>query len=299
MKRTIAITILGIIMVGLTSYSYACLNDGTKPRCYCDIAFVSVSATDNEAKGNIANVFAQITCEGKTLDVCIENAYSGYEAYVTFTIKNMGSLPISIDEVSATEYDKEALQVKTTGLTISTWIGPGDTVGASETVRMLEGAKQGWRYTFKVEIEGSCQAPKHPRSVDFWKNEFCIASGKTKGEPQTSPSELENYVDQISGQSQVFKFTGTQKQKFAQAIGILQTQSCSGMEAKLKQQLLILWLNQVAGWTAGYTLSGTTSQQIIKGSENVLLCHRTSQYEYWKNFCERFNNLGENREEQT
>jgi hypothetical protein len=293
MKRTIAITVLGIIMVGLTSYSYACLNDGTKPRCYCDIAFVSVSATDNEAKINIASVFAQITSEGKTLDVCIKNAYPGYEAYVTFTIKNRGSLPIRIDEVSATEYNKEALQVKTTGLPVSTLIRPGDTVGASETVRILEGAKQGWRYTFKVEIEGSCQAPEYPRSVGFWKNEFCVALDKN-GESHLSPSELENYLDQVSRQSQVFKFTGTQKQKFAQAIGILQPQSSSSMEAKLKQQLLALWLNQVAGWTTGCSLGGTTSQQIIKGSENALVAHRTSQYEYWKNFCERFNNLGEN-----
>ena len=294
MKRTIAIIILGVIIVGLTSYSYACLNDGTKPPCYCDIAFVSVSTTDNEAEGNIASVFAQITCEGKTLDVCIKNAYPRYEAYVTFTIKNRGSLPIRIDGVSIAEYNKEALQVKIAGLTPPLLIGPSGTAVASETVRILEGAKQGWRYTFKVEIEGSCQAPKHLRSAGFWKNEFCVALDKKNGEALLSLSELENYLDQVSRQSQVFKFRGTQKQRFEQAIGILQPQSCSSMEAKLKQQLLTLWLNQVAGWTTGCTLGGTTSQQIIKGSENALLSHRTSQYEYWKNLCELFNDLGQN-----
>jgi len=294
MKRTIALIILGVIIVGLTSYSYACLNDGTKPPCYCDIAFVSVSATDNEARVNIASVFAQITCEGKTLDVCITNGYPGYEAYITFTVKNKASLPIRIDEVSIAEYNKEALQMKMAGLTPPALIGPSGTAAASETVRILEGAKQGRRYTFKVEIAGSCVAPKRPRSAGFWKNEFSVALDKKNGEAQLSPSELENYLNQISGQSQVFKFTGTQKQKFAQAVGILQPQSSSSMEAKLKQQLLALWLNQAAGWTAGYTVGGTTAHQIIKGSENALFYRRTSQYEYWKNFCERFNNLGEN-----
>ena len=161
-----------------------------------------------------------------------------------------------------------------------------DTVGASETVRVLEGARHPWRYTFEVEIEGSCQPLEHPRSVDFWKNEFCVALGKTKGESYLSLSELENYLDQISRQSQVFKFTGTQKQKFAQAIDPADAIKLR-MEAKLEQQLLTLWLNQVAGWTAGYTLSGTTAQQIIQGSENALIYHRTSQYEYWENLCER------------
>jgi hypothetical protein len=253
-----------------------------------------VSTTDNEARANIASAFAQITCEGKTLEVCIQNAYPGYEAYITFTIKNKGSLPIRIDEVSIAEYNKEALQVKMAGLTPPVLIGPGGTATASETVRILAGAKQGWRYTFKVKIGGSCQAPKRPRSAGFWKNEFCVALDKKNGEAHLSSSELENYLDQISGQSQVFKFTGTQKQKFAQAVSILQPQSCSSMEAKLKQQLLALWLNQVAGWTAGYTLGGTTAQQTIKGSEKALFYRRTSQYEYWKNICERFNNLGEN-----
>ena len=189
MKRTIAIIILGVIIVGLTSYSYACLNDGTKPPCHCDIAFVSVSTTDNEAKSNIASVFAQITCEGKTVDVCIKNAYPGYEAYVTFTIKNKGSLPISIDEVCIAEYDKEALQVKIAGLTPPLLIGSSGTAVASEAVRILEGAKQGWRYTFRVKIEGSCQDPKRPRSVGFWKNEFCVALDKN-AESHPSPSEL-------------------------------------------------------------------------------------------------------------
>jgi hypothetical protein len=65
----------------------------------------------------------------------------------------------------------------------------------------------------------------------------------------------------------------------------------SKMEDKLKAQLLALWLNYVAGWTEGYTLNGMTAWQIIQGSETALQNNQTSQYQYWKNLCEEFNNI--------
>jgi hypothetical protein len=49
----------------------------------------------------------------------------------------------------------------------------------------------------------------------------------------------------------------------------------------------------MAGWTGGYKYGGKTAQQIIQGSENALTNHQTSKYEYWKNLCDGFNNLGE------
>ena len=64
------------------------------------------------------------------------------------------------------------------------------------------------------------------------------------------------------------------------------------MEAKLKAQLLALWLNYVSDYSNGYTYQGKTAQQIIQGSENTLLNHQTSKYEYWKNMCDGFNKLG-------
>jgi hypothetical protein len=64
------------------------------------------------------------------------------------------------------------------------------------------------------------------------------------------------------------------------------------MEAKLKAQLLALWLNYVAGWTEGWTLNDMTAGEIIQGSEDALINHRTSEYRYWKDLCDDFNNLG-------
>lgn len=63
------------------------------------------------------------------------------------------------------------------------------------------------------------------------------------------------------------------------------------MEARLRAHLLALWLNYVAGWTDGYEVEGKTAQDIISGSEGALTGGQTSEYEYWKNLCDTFNNL--------
>jgi len=64
------------------------------------------------------------------------------------------------------------------------------------------------------------------------------------------------------------------------------------VEDKLKAQLLALWLNYVAGWTEGYTINGKTAYEIIQGSESALLNKQAWRYEYWKDLCEKFNNIG-------
>jgi hypothetical protein len=63
------------------------------------------------------------------------------------------------------------------------------------------------------------------------------------------------------------------------------------MESQLKAQLLALWLNQIAGWTQGYTIDGKSSQQVIQGSENALQNRQAAKYGTWRGLCERFNNL--------
>lgn len=293
MKKTVAILALAIVLVSVMSYSYASLN-GTTKTCSCfGIEFTAVSVSDNEIGRDIGKVWAQITCDGKRIDVHMTQAYPSYEAYVNFTIMNTGTLPIHIDEVRVGPYDRDALEIETTNLAACTWISPGRTLRASEAVTILVGARQGWSYAFTVEIKTSCQPLQHPRSVGFWKHEFSVALGEILGEQHITPATLESYLNQITSQSRVLRFTGTQKQKFTQALSILQILSNANMEAKLKSQLLALWLNYVAGWTTGYALCGMTAQQIIEGSENALLSHRTNQYGYWKDLCDGFNNIGE------
>jgi hypothetical protein len=99
---------------------------------------------------------------------------------------------------------------------------------------------------------------------------------QTRQTPNRPAETLENYLDQISTQSPIYEFTGTRTQKFQQALAILSPPWRSNMEAKLKAQLLALWLNYVAGWTEGYKYKGMTAWEIIQGSENALLNHQTT-----------------------
>jgi len=184
----------------------------------------------------------------------------------------------------------EASEIKTTNHTC-TWLQSCQSIKGRTTVHILQPAKQDWQYKFQTKIGVLCNPEVHPRTIGYWKNQFsqCLCRD---GKPQVSASTLEQYLNKISSQSRICKFTGTQRQKFQQVLAMLQVYESSSMEAKLKAQLLALWLNYVSDYSNGYTYQGKTAQQIIQGSENTLLNHQTSKYEYWKNMCDGFNKLG-------
>jgi hypothetical protein len=290
MKKFLAILLLAIVVVSVMSYSYAKLSDGKETSCSCGIIFTGVSVSDNELRRDIVTVSAKITPDGEAIEVCIAKAYPDYKASITFTIKNVGAMPVHVDEVRIYQYNTTALQIGVSNMIAG--VDPCKTLNGSETIQILNGASQNWRYTFRTEIIASCQPQVCPRSLGFWKHEFCLALGgnkNDKNEQNFCPATLENYLDQITGQSRIFRFTGTQKQKLTQALNILQIPNPTKMEDKLKAQLLALRLNYVAGWTASHTLEGMTAKQIIDGSENALTGRQTQKYGYWEGLCECFN----------
>lgn len=292
MKKLLATLTLTMIALTIIGYSYANSNGGinANPNKNLDIAFISVTTSDNEAETDIATLIAQITPEGKTINAYITNAYPNYEAYITYTTQNRDKKPARFDSLTITNPNPDALEITTTDHTY-TWLQPSQTIQGTTTIRILQTAKENQQYTFQI-IMGLSSKEEKPRTVGFWTQQFSAAITQTESKQQIPPATLEQYLNQITSQSKIFKFTGTQKQKFQQALNILEPKH-SSMEAKLKAQLLALWLNYVAAWTEGYTLEGMTAQQIIQDSENALLNHQTSQYEYWKNLCAKFNNLGE------
>jgi hypothetical protein len=291
MKKPTAMLTLTIIALLTVGYSYACKNGGIniKPNKF-DAAFTNVIANDNEAEIDVAITSAQITPDGNTINVYVLNAYPGYEAYITYTIQNMGKMPANFNSLTITNPNPEALEITTTDHT-GTWLQPDQTTQGTTTIRILEEAKQNWQYQFQISMGMSFQE-NYPKSLGFWKQQFSTNLDK-RGKPQIHAQTLEQYLNQITSQSQIFEFTGIQQQKLQQALNILEMPRHPKMEDKLKAQLLALWLNHVAGWTEGYTLNGMTAQQIIEGSEDALLKHQTNKYEYWKNLCDKFNNIGE------
>jgi hypothetical protein len=290
MKKSAVTLTLAIIALLTVGYGYACKNGGINIKPKFDVAFTDVIVSDNETEIDVAVASAQITQDGNAINVYILNAYPGYEAYITYTIKNKGKMPAYLNSLTITNPNPEALEISTTDHT-GTWLQPDQTTQGTTTICILQAAKQNWQYQFQISIGISFQE-KRPRSIGFWKNQFDKALDK-RGKPQIPAETLEDYLDQITEQSNVFNFTGIRRQKFQQALNILEMPRRPTMLDKLKAQLLALWLNYVAGWTEGYTLDGMTAQDIIKGSENTILKGLTGEYEYWKNLCENFNKLGE------
>ncbi|MEM3873693.1 MAG: hypothetical protein QXU45_00955 [Candidatus Bathyarchaeia archaeon] len=286
-------TILTIIALSLIGYSYACWNGGIHIDCYCkcDLIFKSVKTWDNEIEKDVATTTAYITCDKDTIIVTITNSYPCYTAYINYTIKNIGKCPIQFTSLTIINDYQEALEITTTNHT-GTILGACQTITGTTTVHTLQQARENWHYEFKIKIGARCKPKAYPRTIGFWKNQLAPYLGKP-GKPQIPAETLENYLDQISAQSNVFEFTGNRKQKFQQAYNILEMPRRPTMLDKLKAQLLALWLNHVAGWTEGYTLNGMTAQQIINGSENAINNNLVGEYEYWKNLCDQFNNLGE------
>jgi len=286
-------TILTIIALSLIGYSYACWNGGISINCYCkcDLAFTKVTTSDNEVEKDVATINAYITCDKNTIKVNVINSYPCYEAYITYTIKNVGKYPIQFISLTIINEHPEALEITITNHT-GTVLAPCQTTTGTAKVHTLQQAQQNWQYEFEIKIGAECKPKGYPRTIGFWKNQFDKALSKP-GKPQIDPETLEDYLDQISTNSPIYEFTGTRTQKFQNASKILNPPWHSNMRVKLLAQLLALWLNYVAGWTEGYTYKGMTAWRIIQGSENALINNQTSQYEYWKNMCEGFNNLGE------
>lgn len=291
-KKILIALALAISTLTAIGYSYACTNGGINVGCYsyCDIKFTCVKTWDNEVEKDVATITAKITgCSCDTIEARITNGYPCYKAYINYTIKNVGCKPVHFNSLTIINEHPEALEITTTNHTC-TWLAPGEKITGLTTVHILQEARQNWQYTFQIKIGAKCQK-YYPRTIGFWKNQFDKALDKW-GKPQIPAETLEQYLNQISTLSPIYEFTGTRTQKFQNASKILSPPWNSNMEAKLKAHLLALWLNYVAGWTEGYKYKGMTAWEIIQGSENVLINNQKTMYEYWKNMCDGFNNLG-------
>ena len=296
MKRLLTTLALIIITLMTIGYSYACQNGGIHINCYChcncDVKFTQVITWDNEIEKDVAAITATIEgCNDDTIEAYITNGYPCYTAYINYTIKNIGCKPIHFNSLTIINPDPEALEIITTNHTC-TWLSPYETVQGTTIIHILQQAKEDWQYRFQIKIGVECRQECHLRTIGFWKNQFAKALFR-RGRLTITTTALEHSLDRIPSQSEIFDFTGSRREKFWQALEILSPWIHSSMEAKLKAQLLALWLNYMAGWTEGYKYKGMTAWEIIQGSEEALLSNQTSNYEYWKDMCDGFNNLGE------
>jgi len=283
--KTFAILLTVIIALNIMGFSYAGLSGTIKTKDQTNTLktyFVAVAYSDDEIEKDVAQVTAVISMDGTEIKIAITNGYPCYEAYVNFTIQNQGDKTVHVYSVSLENPNPTALNVTVTNLTCTT-LNPWEKTEGAVTTHILQTAQECHTYTFKITIELR-DPTAGPGTPGFWKRQF---------QAQINPDLLERYLDQINASSKVFNgsFTGSREEKFATAIDILGIPKRSSTLVQLKSHLLALWLNYLSGLANGYTIDDVTAWEIIQKSENAIVKNLTSEYEYWKNLCDEFNNL--------
>ncbi len=286
-KKNLAIFSVVLISLLTTSYAYACIYHPLHSLDNLNIEFTQVKTLDNEQNQNVATIHALISIDHHTVYVQISNAYPDYQAQLKYVIKNTGNMPIQFSAPTILNPNPEAIQITTDSQ--NQILQPYQTLQGTTGILILPEAQQNQQYNFQIKNTATPKPPSNPQASNYWKQQLqtCLYN---PNQARIDPTLLKQYITQISQQSNIYEFTGTQTQMFQQALNILNP-SKHASQTDLKGQLLALWLNQQAGYADDYKVDGKTSQQIIQASENVLQNHQINRYNACTNQCEKFNNL--------
>ena len=129
--------------------------EGGVPSCWCDVAFTSAGPgipPDNEFDKNVGHVTVTRDPSGSSITVDITTAYPGYEAYIDFTITNLGNQPIDVDGVISETYNVNALEIVVTGVAENTVLYAGESLEGTVTIKVLPGAEQNTPYPFTMGL---------------------------------------------------------------------------------------------------------------------------------------------------
>jgi hypothetical protein len=153
------VALLAVIVVASAgmgiSYAINGLSIGGVPSCYCDVAFTSAELgdpADNEIDKDVASATVTLNAGGSSITVDITVAYPGYEAYIDFTITNLGNKPIDVDGVVSEIYDVDALEIVITGVVAGTVLDVGASLDGTVTIKVLPGAEQNTQYPFTMGL---------------------------------------------------------------------------------------------------------------------------------------------------
>ena len=151
--------LLAVIVVASAGMGISYTSNGLSivgvPSDWCDVAFTSAAPgdpPDNEDDKDVGDVTVTLDPSGNSITVDIITAYPGYEAYVDFTIANIGNKPIDVNGVVSQTYNTTALAVQVSGVEAGTVLGVGESINGNVTVRVLQGAAQNTVYQFTVGL---------------------------------------------------------------------------------------------------------------------------------------------------
>jgi hypothetical protein len=152
MKKAVVLVFIVLIAANVfASMSMSYANDNF-------IVLVGYDSWDNDDDGkNVGEVSASIDLDG-TLSISILGAYPGYEAYVNFTIKNLGYVenPIlylrEIDISNPPVLDVAVTYLNGDPILMDTPLDSGEILEGLVTVTVLSGVDELQSYNFDVDI---------------------------------------------------------------------------------------------------------------------------------------------------
>ena len=86
------------------------------------------------------------------LMVTLSNAYPGYHVVITFTVDNIGTIPVKLYNYSIKDVNESALNVWLE-VPEDTQIDPGDSSEYELHITVLQKAEESTTYSFEVELE--------------------------------------------------------------------------------------------------------------------------------------------------
>ena len=277
-----------IIASASVGTGYTCFYGGMSATRFSPVKvrFVDVDISSSGSEESV-DVDAYIV-GGSRIRVSATNVYPGYEFFINFTVTNDGGRRIHIDEVDIDVSDENMLEVVVSNM-VCTWLCPGENKEGYLVVQVSPEVEPNHSYTFDVDIRFSRGLVLRPRPPWWWKQQFQVALGVRRGVLVVPVDVLERHLDQVSDESAVYDFKGSQTRKFEQAVEILGGYGNPYVKTRLMGELLSLWLNLVAGWTKCLEVKGLTACEVIEGSENVLQQGAVYEYRYWRRLCHKFN----------
>lgn len=148
--------LFGLLVVAATyaSWSQTLSISGTVSTGTLNANITAATTGDNENLYNVGRVSYTIDSTQKSATITISNAYPGYVAWVNFSIKNTGTIPIKlIDTVNNNNSDEIHVTTSWTGLDSNGVLLPGQTAHLNVTTYVTNSAAQNSTYKFTVRIE--------------------------------------------------------------------------------------------------------------------------------------------------
>ncbi|MEB3788020.1 MAG: hypothetical protein GSR78_04600 [Desulfurococcales archaeon] len=159
-----------------------------------------------------------------------------------------------------------------------------------------------WYDNLGVEVEVYTADFTYPRSSSYWAGQiqWCMGGSYTAATAAITSSVdaldrsfMLQLLSNVSNDSIIFEFNGTEDEMLAQALAVLNARD-GGVEDKLVGELLALWLNEESGYSTGYTLQlsdGTslTARDLILLIEEALAEGNTDSYNRLAQVAEDYN----------